>query len=479
MNSHHHSIQQHWSLILIYLTLPITLWALLLLQPTCDDWTYITTPLVDEKWDPTLFLPSNNYWRPFDALIGSLLAMAPSAFPALNHILILSAHAASATAVNRLCHIMQTSHRARNTATIIFYCSTGMMGTVLGIDSINQAMATTLGLLSLLAYIPKNSCKPHYVTWITLAIAATLMKENGIAWTVITPIIAYGMALTDRKTMYKALAAGMTAAAAYMALRFMLADNGGIGTTDNVYFKYGLMEKIHDIGIFLSVTWIPVDYVCIVYPPARNIAIIAITAMAAAPFTIMLLRTTAAMLKDRLTITLIISIAAAAAPHLLTRSSAMHTYAILPMAVLLMARAIDRMKGKHVTVAITLYMITHAAVTAHHYTASYHSGMTGERLGKEAIAQCGKPAEKVFLINIADGEKKYSSFCVPPFEAFGWGRAACQQTGWQWPKKLTDITVGDISQQRLRLITDSAMAEGYDNVWIYNNRHIQVITRKP
>lgn len=133
MNSHHHSIQQHWSLILIYLTLPITLWALLLLQPTCDDWTYITTPLVDEKWDPTLFLPSNNYWRPFDALIGSLLAMAPAAFPALNHILILSAHAASATAVNRLCHIMQTSHRARNNATIMFYCSTGMQGTVLGV----------------------------------------------------------------------------------------------------------------------------------------------------------------------------------------------------------------------------------------------------------------------------------------------------------------------------------------------------------
>ncbi|MCI6504709.1 MAG: hypothetical protein MSA13_08890 [Prevotella sp.] len=479
MNTHHQSIQHHWALILIYLTLPITLWALLLLQPTCDDWTYYTRPLVDDKWDPTLFLPDNNYWRPFDALIGSLLAMAPSAFPTLNHIIILTAHVASATAVNRLCHIMQTSHRARNTATIIFYCSTGMMGTVLGIDSINQAMATLLGLLSLLAYIPQNGCKPHYATWITLAIAATLTKENGIAWTVITPIMAYGMALTDRRTMYKSLAAGMTAAAAYMVLRLMLADNGGIVTTDNVYLNYNLMEKIHDIGIFLSVTWIPIDYICIIYPSARNTAIVAVTAMTAAPFIIMLLRKMAEMLKDRLTITLLLCIAAAAAPHLLTRSSAMHTYAILPMVVLLMAKAIDRMKGKYVSAAITLYVITHAAVTAHHYIASYHSGMLGERLGKEAITQCEKPVNKVFIINISDGEKKYSSFCVPPFEAFGWGRAACQQTGWQWPKELMDITVSSISQQRLRLITDSAMAEGYDNVWICSNNHIQVIPRKP
>ena len=176
MNSHHHSIQQHWSLILIYLTLPITLWALLLLQPTCDDWTYITTPLVDEKWDPTLFLPSNNYWRPFDALIGSLLGTIPAAFPTLNHILVLTAHVASTLAVNRICNIMGTGRTARNTATVFFYCSTGVMGTVLGIDSINQAFATTFGLLGLLAYLPARGCKPRYIPWLILTITATFMK---------------------------------------------------------------------------------------------------------------------------------------------------------------------------------------------------------------------------------------------------------------------------------------------------------------
>ena len=105
----------------VLLTLPIVTWALLLLQPTSDDWTYLTRPQVYSKWETYLFLPSSNYWRPFDALIGSLLGTIPAAFPALNHILVLTAHVASTLAVNKICNISVTT--VTSICCVAFFCT--------------------------------------------------------------------------------------------------------------------------------------------------------------------------------------------------------------------------------------------------------------------------------------------------------------------------------------------------------------------
>lgn len=458
----------------VLLTLPIVTWALLLLQPTSDDWTYLTRPQVYSKWETYLFLPSSNYWRPFDALIGSLLGTIPAAFPALNHILVLTAHVASTLAVNKICNIMGTGRTARNTATVFFYCSTGVMGTVLGIDSINQAFATTFGLLGLLAYLPARGCKPRYIPWLILTITSTFMKENGITWTAVTPLIAYGMRLTDRRTLCRGLAAGFIAAMAYMAIRFITADNGGITYTPSVY---EWRDTAEGICIFLLMTWVPADYMCIVYPPEQNMLAATLTALAGIPFLWLLAGSFMRMRRDRLTLILILCMPAAAMPHLLTWSSPMHTYATLPMAAMLVARLAGNIRVHHLAPAFALYMTTAIGTVAHHYAASYRSGITGQEMGRETIAQCPRPVDKVFIINTEDGQPQYSSFCVPPFKAYGWGRAACHETGWSWPKEMTDTCIAPASGKQIRRMVSEAMAKGYGSVWIYRDGHIKVTNK--
>ena len=468
-------IRIHWSLSAILLTLPFVTWALLLLQPTSDDWSYLTKPLVYDKWDASLFLPYSNYWRPFDALIGSLLGSAPAAFPALNHILILLAHVAGVLIVNRLCAIMDASPAARNAATLFFYCSTGVMGTILGIDSINQAMATTFGLLGLLAFLPRQGRRPRYMAWLLLTITAPFMKANGITWTVVTPLMAYGLRLADSKTLCRALTMGIIAAAVYVAVRFSVADNGGIIYTPS---SHNWHDTIEGICIFLFMTWVPADYMCIVYPPERNLFVAALTILAGAPFLWLLFRSFLRMRKDRLTIVLILCMLAAAMPNLLTWSSPMHTYSILPMAALLTARLYDNIHTRHLVPAFAIYMTTAMGTVAHHIAASYQSGITGQALGRETIAQCPPtPVNKVFVINTDNSQPQYSSFRVPPFSAYGWGIAAYQETGWLWPREMTDTCIASAPPDRIRQIADSAMSKGYESVWIYKDGHIKVINK--
>ncbi len=58
---------------------------LLLLWPTNDDWGYLTAPYVSGSWWQRM-LPNGAFWRPWDALFGTLLNQNTGMFPSLNHI---------------------------------------------------------------------------------------------------------------------------------------------------------------------------------------------------------------------------------------------------------------------------------------------------------------------------------------------------------------------------------------------------------
>ena len=57
----------------ILLSLPFFLLLVCMLLPTFDDWTYMTTPYFGDWFSAERVLPNQNYWRPFDALFGSVL----------------------------------------------------------------------------------------------------------------------------------------------------------------------------------------------------------------------------------------------------------------------------------------------------------------------------------------------------------------------------------------------------------------------
>ena len=88
-------------LAVILLLSPAILYAIVLLLPTFDDWTYYTAPSFDGLFNYRL-LPNSSYWRPFDAAFGWLLGLDHRMFPALNHIVVYAAHVGVTVLVYRL-----------------------------------------------------------------------------------------------------------------------------------------------------------------------------------------------------------------------------------------------------------------------------------------------------------------------------------------------------------------------------------------
>ena len=109
--------------ILFLISIPVFLWGLLLILPTFDDWTYLTTPYFGDFFDNKGLLPYKSYWRPFDATIGYILGLNYKMFPALNHILVLLGHVGSTILVYMLT-------KKNILAATFFYLSTAMLGTV-------------------------------------------------------------------------------------------------------------------------------------------------------------------------------------------------------------------------------------------------------------------------------------------------------------------------------------------------------------
>lgn len=178
-------------LAVILLLSPAILYAIVLLLPTFDDWTYYTAPSFDGLFNYRL-LPNSSYWRPFDAAFGWLLGLDHRMFPALNHIVVYAAHVGVTVLVYRLATAMGLCKTARNIGTVFFFTSPAMLGTVYGVDALNQACSHFFGLLGLWHYFNRGR-KPRVALWLTCVFVATLWKENGIMFFFIAPLFAFGI----------------------------------------------------------------------------------------------------------------------------------------------------------------------------------------------------------------------------------------------------------------------------------------------
>ena len=139
---------------IILIVSPFKLYWLTLLLPTFDDWGYFTTPDYDYG-DNFLdrLIPRYTYWRPWDGIIGYILSLKPTWFPALNHIIVYLAHLGGTITIYLIAKELKLKSFACNMTALYFFISPAMLGTVLGIDSPNQAYSSFWGLLSVLLYI--------------------------------------------------------------------------------------------------------------------------------------------------------------------------------------------------------------------------------------------------------------------------------------------------------------------------------------
>ena len=463
----------------ILLLSPFILYAITLLLPTFDDWTYYTTPYFGKLTFSNL-LPERSWWRPLDVIFGWVLGRDYRLFPLLNHIFVYAGHVVSTILIYKLSDALSFGRTARNTATVFFFVSPGMLGTVLSIDSLNQTYAQMWGLLALWFYLNKER-KTKYLLWILCTYMATFSKENGIMFFFIPQVTAFGFGRIDRRQFVRESLIGATAAAAYLATRFILTPHDV--NFNNEYFENTIFSKLKHIATFIGMTWVAVDYVSLIHAPSRNLTVAAVTLLLSMPFMAYLFagalrgittRRNSIFLRRLLSLTACMCLAAL--PHLLTLFTVMHTYAGLGMAALIIACLADRhQRPDTLRFLFVLYVASSIFIDIHHWQKAYRSGLTGRDMGRQAIEKIGRPVDRAFSISVRDDERKYSSFCVLPSDAFGWGHAAFAATGYKWPRVFGDTAIHVTELHLVDSIADRAIKEGYEKVWLVHGDTVDVI----
>lgn len=464
-------------LAVILLLSPAILYAITLLLPTFDDWTYYTTPSFDGLFNYKL-LPNSSYWRPFDAAFGWLLGLDYRMFPALNHVVVYSAHVGVTVLVYRLATAMGLCKTARNIGTVFFFISPAMLGTVYGVDALNQACSHFFGLLGLWYYFNRGR-RPRVALWLVCVFVSTLWKENGIMFFFISPLFAFGVSgpgslCGGRARLRAGMVWGIAASAVYFALRLALAT--AYVDINHEYFESTLVSKILDVGMFIGMTWVPIDYVSLVHAPSRNLFLVAVTVAMSMPFIVVLLVSQRRWLVSRPLLTLAACMVMAALPHLLTLFTTMHSYAGLSMAALMVAFLADKARDYgRLAPLFAMFVVSCVFVDWHHWIKSYDSGLMGQRMGREAIEKTGEPVDSVFSISVRDHERKYSSFCVLPADAFAWGNAAIAASGYKWPTFCRDTAVMVEDRWMVDSLADQALARGFRRVWLIHGDTVDVI----
>lgn len=454
--------------VVVVLASPWVIYGLTLLLPTFDDWTYLTYPNDDpDFW--SYLLPYGNYWRPLDALFGYLLAADLRLFPALNHVVVYAGHLLGTLMVWLVARELRYGAFAALTAALYYLLSPAMLGAVLGIDSINQIWAAAWGLTALWLYLRRPAQGP--AVWVGLCLLATLAKENGMMWLLVIPLVGYAFGLADRRRLRGQIAVGAACIAAYWAVRLLLPHS--MTPTANEYLQGGLLVRLANMPKFVLLSFTSVDFVSLFHRPSRSVPLIVLTAGLSAPLLCCVLRGLCARRGLREHAWLALAILLLAAPHLATLFSTMHAYAALGMVALLVGRVVPG--GRAAAVALTLYVLSALIVDGRHYAKAYASGRVGLDMARQVVAQTPVPPRSAYCICIDRGERRYSSFCVIPYDAFGWGNAVYLYTRHRWPQRLGSGVVSQaVAAQGLQALVQARFSEGYDQVWVVDGTNVRV-----
>ena len=459
---------------IILILSPFIVYRLSLLLPTFDDWDYFTTPDYDygENFLDRL-IPRYTYWRPWDGIIGYILSLKPAWFPALNHIIVYLAHLGGTITIYLIAKELKLKSFACNMTALYFFISPAMLGTVLGIDSPNQAYSSFWGLLSVLLYIRLS--KPYnIILWLTCALIGTFAKENAIVYFVVPQIIAFGFKRITLSQALKDTIWAVLIVIIYFSARYLLTSD--VVYINEEYFENTFSRKFKNICVFLGMTWLPLDFVSLVHPPCRNIPITIATMLLSFPFMIVLFANKRKYWINLQFAALVLSLLAAVSPHLTTLFTAMHPYAGLGIAALIVGYMADTSERiSLLKKLLPLFIISCIFIDWHHWQKSYESGLIGKRMAQDIVNSTTKPVNRVYLIIVNDDTPKYSSFCVIPRDAFGRGKSVCSLNGYVWPK---DIEIADLEEDeayKIDSIADKAIAEHYEAVWLVQKDSAKVI----
>jgi len=464
----------HPLLWIVFLTAPFILWGKLLILPTFDDWTTLSSPNLDPQWQQ-YFLPYGSSWRPFDTAIGYVYSwIGPQWFPTLSHLLIFMAHAGSTVLVYKLCSVLRFSRLAGSVATVFFWLSPCTLATVFACDSLNQSFSHFWGLMAIYLYLTVKSRYRHAL-WLSCVLLAALSKENGLAWAVVPPVLAFGFRLADRRTCLRHLCLGIALAIGYAVVRLSL-------PLTEVYYEeyhslFSIGKKLKAVAILITYTFLPGDYIYLLHAPSRSIPLFVATLLPTLPFLALLFMQKPFIAHRRQFITLLLCAVIAVSPNLLITLSMMNAYAWLGMTALLIGLCADKCRNtKALTCAFMLYLVATSATYVHHWYCTWQTSLPARYMARQAIEQTGHRVDRVYVITIAEDERKFSSFITLPTEAFGWGRAVWGQTNFEWPQTIADTIVdSSTADYAIDSIAQRAMNDGYECVWVVEKDSVRAI----
>lgn len=461
-------------IISIYISAPIVLWAILQILPTFDDWTTLSLPNYDSNYLQYL-LPYGMTWRPGDAIWGYINALDYHLYPTLNHIMIFLAHLSSTLIIYKTAKILGFKPLACNITTLFFYLSPCTLGTILSCDALNQSYSHLWGILAVYLYLILKGGK-KYIAWLGLVWLATFAKDNGLAWAIIPPIIAFAFRKIDKHTFKRDIVIGFTWAILYGIIRI---------TIPSTYIKNGSYEedivslhsRIKGLTSWICYTWCAADYIAIVHKNSRNLLLGGLTAILSCAFMVGIWRNKNIWNKRQIWL-LLLAMCIVASPHLLISMSIMNTYSSLGIAALTIGYLSEEYQSstKKLQMLFALYLIAATTSDIHHWYKAWKTSLPGRDIAAELVKRTGKPVNNVYCIMIADSIPKFSSFCVPTNEAIGWGRAAWQFTGYKWPTNLQDTTLERTSTAKKEAIRLAQLyKKNFDCIWIVDNKKVEVI----
>ena len=495
------SVRAYWLLFLLLLTAPLALYIVAQILPIGDDFSYFTAPYPKSLHD-RLF-PFGSWWRPFDALLGHYMEGHNRLFPLLNHIIIYSFHLVNTFIVFFLLRRLGRSLAATNTATLLFYVSPAMLGTVFDTDGMNQAGCLCFSMLGLMAYLQFTKHYEHktdysqgklywpLAVWIVLTWIATLFKENGITWFVVAPLLAWSLGKSNKRQTVNGVAIGMVAALAYAVVRLSLPRYGTWNEAYALMTPFGFVKSLYKM---FSSLLLPIDNICLMYD--HNYVATALSLVFASPLFVFLMAH--AHKKDvKFMAGICLCVFIALSPHLITQFSNMHVYGATVLMAVFWAYLIDNLSHDKTTqrqyyIYLFCSLVTIVAIDAHHISAKYKSGQKMLRMGSEALTILKrsftiKPNsnDKIYSISLIDDSYKYSTFCANAGDAFCWGNSVEMLTRYTWPKEWYDTAVTytpemkkPLTCQPLRRIADKAYADGYDMVLCVSDQGMVVFPRR-
>ena len=170
-------------------------------------------------------------------------------------------------------------------------------------------------------------------------------------------------------------------------------------------------------------------------------------------------------------------------PNLLISLTVMNAYAGLGMSALLVAFVADHTERYHPSLlrtAFAMYVAAALITDIHHWYKAYTTAAVGRDMAREAIRLAGKPVKNAYCVITDDDQKKFSSFCVLPQDAFGAQAAAvAHETQYKWPLHVEDTIIPRDHGHEARTIARRALDTGrFDCVWLIDKSSVSIMKKE-